>query len=133
MFSPETKARKEEAIKAIFKKPYNSVTRSEITQAVEELICSLFMFRKNMPFNLPDIITVILEHPKTRYLDKMSLMVALEKFDIDINKLNSQYLLGEQPLIMKEGPNSKFYQGSCFEAFYREDTFDTSPCEDSEI
>lgn len=80
----------------------------------------LFMFRKNMPFGFVRMVNMCLGHPMTRFLDRNNLRVALELFDFDINKLNSDLFVVEQDVFLAEGLKSEgdVKDKACSEVFF---------------
>lgn len=65
----------------IFKKDYDQITNAELQSFVEDLISSLYVLRKNLPFNFNHVLRLAFFHPNLNIIDRnVSLKESLPGF-----------------------------------------------------
>jgi hypothetical protein len=67
----------------------------------EEILRNLFMVRKNMPDNFPDILNFTLAHPQLNFLDKNNIFQGMKMFDIDIEALNAVKVIAQKAMTIE--------------------------------
>jgi hypothetical protein len=69
--SRETRADQQASLSnKLFNKSYGQITETDLHKAVEEMIQSLYLLRKNIPFNIVDLLNLIISHPRLRLIDR---------------------------------------------------------------
>lgn len=66
----EREERRETLSNKLFKKHYAQITEKDLYAVSEELIQSLYLLRKNIPFNIVDVLELVLSHPKLNLIDR---------------------------------------------------------------
>ena len=84
----------------LFGKAYHKVTATDLNHLVEEMLRSLFLIRKNMPDNFPDILNLALWHPNLDFLDRNNIIQGLRLFDFDVDRLNAATPLAQTPVLL---------------------------------
>ena len=64
-----TKSR-DELCDTVFGKSYDNISSSELHKFTEELISSMYILRKDVPFNFNQIARLVVEHPNANALDR---------------------------------------------------------------
>lgn len=120
LFAEDVARAKDELSMQLFGKAHSLLTKQDLHGLTNQLLSGLYMFRRNCPFNLPDLIALVFEHPRTDFLDKNSLLVGLEMFDFDLEAMNADKLLVERPVVISEMVESerRGKEEGCFEHFY---------------
>lgn len=53
-----------------FNKNYKELNSVDIRNLIEEIISSLYVIRKNIPFNFIDVVRLVLDHPEINLIDR---------------------------------------------------------------
>ena len=54
----------------LFGKQHEDIQTADLRNFTEEVICSLYVLRKNIPFNFIDVLKLLLNHPEIDVIDR---------------------------------------------------------------
>ena len=99
LYGKENLQKNEELARVLFGKVFDEITKVDLHDLTEEILRSLFLVRKNMPDNFPEILNFVIWHKNLDFLDRINISQGLKLFDFDLEQINAFKPLAQAPVL----------------------------------